>query len=44
MGGEDEKGKCLSSVECFSFDSYSWKELPHMIESRTHATAAVKRI
>ena len=41
MGGMDERGKCLKSVECFQFDRYSWQELPEMQEARYWATAVV---
>ncbi|CAB4040278.1 kelch repeat and K+ channel tetramerization domain containing, partial [Paramuricea clavata] len=39
MGGMDERGNCLKSVECFQFESYSWQELPEMREARYWATA-----
>ena len=41
MGGRDEKGKVLKSVEGFRFDRYSWEELPPMHEARCWATAVV---
>jgi hypothetical protein len=41
MGGMDERGNCLKSVECFQFDRYSWQELPEMREARYWATAVV---
>ncbi|CAB4037719.1 RING finger 151-like [Paramuricea clavata] len=41
MGGEDERGNYLKSVESFRFDSYTWEELPQMHEARHRATAAV---
>jgi N-acetylneuraminic acid mutarotase len=41
MGGQDERGKCLKSVECFQFDRNSWQELPEMREARYFATAVV---
>ena len=43
MGGQDEKGNILKSVESFRFDtcSYTWQELPHMHEARWRATAVV---
>ncbi|CAB4029349.1 kelch repeat and K+ channel tetramerization domain containing [Paramuricea clavata] len=41
MGGRDERGKYLKSVECFQFDRYSWQELPEMREVRYCATAVV---
>ena len=40
MGGQDGI-TCLKSVEGFTFDSYSWEELPEMHESRYRATAVV---
>ena len=40
IGGMNEK--YLSSVEFFSFDQYSWKELPPMKEARTRAPAVLK--
>jgi hypothetical protein len=39
FGGWDEK--FLKSVECFSFESYCWRELPEMKEPRYLATAVV---
>ena len=41
MGGMDERGKYLKSVECFRFDRYSWQELPEIQEARYLATAVV---
>ena len=41
MGGINEK--YLSSVEYFSFDQYSWKELPPMKEARSYVAAVLKR-
>ena len=41
MGGQDERGNRLKSVECFNFDRYSWEELPEMHEERHLATAVV---
>ena len=41
MGGRDERGKILKSVECFRFDRYTWEELPEMHEARSWATAVV---
>ena len=41
MGGEDERGKYLKSVESFRFDRNTWEELPSMHEARCMATAAV---
>ena len=34
MGGCDERGRSLNSVECFTFDRYSWEDLPPMNEAR----------
>ena len=41
MGGEDESGKYLESVEGFRFDRNTWEEHPAMHEARAWATAAV---
>ena len=41
IGGKDEKGNYLKSVECFRFDRYSWEELPEMNKARCWPTAAV---
>ena len=41
MGGKDEKGNILKSVESFRFDCYSWQDLPEMHEARYLATAVV---
>ena len=41
MGGRDERGNFLKSVESFRFDRYSWGELAKMHEARYWATAAV---
>ena len=41
LGGRDEKWYDLKSVEGFSFDRYTWEELPDMKESRYFATAVV---
>ena len=41
LGGRDERSKDLKSAEGFSFDRYTWEELPEMKESRSFATAAV---
>ena len=38
MGG-DERNRALNSVECFTFDRYSWEDLPPMNEARNRATA-----
>ena len=41
LGGKDEKSNYLKSVEGFSFDRYTWEELPDMKELRYLATAVV---
>ena len=41
MGGKDEKGNFLKSVESFRFDSYCWEELPEMHDERYYATAVI---
>ena len=41
MGGQDERGNVLKSVEGFIFDRNSWEELPLMHERRCRATAVV---
>ena len=41
MGGRDERGDDLKSVESFRFDRNSWEELPPMLEARCWATAVV---
>ena len=41
LGGKDEKGNDLKSVEGFSFDRYTWVELPDMKEGRYSGTAVV---
>ena len=41
LGGRDERRNVLKSVEGFSFDRYTWKELPDMKELRYLATAVV---
>ena len=41
MGGRDERGNDLKSVEGFRFDRNSWEELPPMHEARYNATAVV---
>jgi N-acetylneuraminic acid mutarotase len=41
MGGEDESGNALKSVESFRFDRYSWNELPEMRNKRSCAIAVV---
>ena len=41
LGGIDERGNELKSVEGFSFDRYTWEELPDMNEGRWWSTAVV---
>ena len=41
MGGKDEGGNYLKSVESFRFDRFTWEELPDMSEERFDATAGV---
>ena len=41
MGGYDETGNYLKSVESFRFDRRTWEELPEMKEERYMATAGV---
>ena len=41
LRGQNERMKDLKSVEGFSFDRYTWEELPDMKESRCFATAVV---
>ena len=41
MGGRDERGNDLKSVEGFSFNRYTWEELPDMNEARWLSTAVV---
>ena len=41
MGGQNERGKLLKSVECFQFERYSWQEIPEMQDARWYATAVV---
>ncbi len=41
LGGADERGNDLKSVEGFSFERFSWHELPDMNEERYLATAVV---
>ena len=40
-GGEDDRGIYLKSVEGFSFDRYTWEELPDTKASRCLPTAVV---
>ena len=39
MGGGDEERNAFKSVECFTFDSFSWSEMPNMSEGRIWPTA-----
>jgi N-acetylneuraminic acid mutarotase len=41
LGGWDERGNDLKSVEGFSFERFSWEELPEMKEGKYLATAVV---
>ena len=41
LGGRDEKQNELKSVGGFSFDRYTWEELPDMNEHRVWSTAVV---
>ena len=41
LGGRVERGNALKSVEGFSFDRYTWEELPDMNEGRVWSTAVV---
>ena len=41
MGGRDERGNNLKSVEGFRFDRNSWEELPSMLDARYNGTAVV---
>ena len=41
LGGEGWRLNSLKSVESFSFDRYTWEELPDMKERRVFATAVV---
>ena len=41
IGGSDGRRNVLKSVESFSFDRYTWEELPDMNEHRVWSTAVV---
>ena len=41
LGGRDEQGQALRSVEGFSFERYTWQELPEMSQARAWHTAVV---
>jgi N-acetylneuraminic acid mutarotase len=41
IGGRDETGNYMKSVESFRFDRFTWEELPEMDEARFGATAVV---
>jgi hypothetical protein len=41
LGGMDERGNHLKSVESFNFERFSWQELPEMKEARYQATAVI---
>ena len=34
LGGEDDEGDYLKSVESFNFERYDWEELPEMFQAR----------
>ena len=42
MGGFDENGTNLNSVECYNFHTNTWTEFPAMTKARVDATAVVK--
>ena len=42
MGGKDENGRYLKSVEAFHFQNQVWEELPDLNEARAYASAVVK--
>jgi hypothetical protein len=42
IGGCDETPTKLDSVECYNFETNTWKEFPAMAEARAYATAVVK--
>ena len=44
MGGEDDENYALNSVECYSFDTNTWEELPPMNELRSGPTSIVKTV
>ena len=44
MGGWNKESRALYSVEMFSFDNYSWEELPSMNGARLGATAVDKYV
>jgi hypothetical protein len=39
LGGRNERGYVLKSVEGFNFERFSWQEFPDMKEDRYLATA-----
>jgi hypothetical protein len=41
LGGEDENGRDLKSVEAFNLESYTWQELPEMSQARRLHTSVV---
>ena len=41
LGGRDERGNGLKSVEGFNFERFSWQELPEMKEDRYLAALTV---
>jgi hypothetical protein len=42
MGGCDENGTDLKSVECYNFQTNIWTEFPAMAKARATVTAVVK--
>ena len=44
MGGRDNKCVALNSVECYSFVTNAWEDLPPMNEYRNEATSIVKTV
>ena len=44
MGGMNDIVDALNSVECYSFDTNAWEELPPMNEYRCRATSIVKTV
>ncbi len=41
LGGVDERGRDLKSVEAFNFERYTWQDLPEMSQARWLHTAVV---
>ena len=44
MGGSNYEVSALNVVECYSFDTNAWEELPPMNECRSYATSIVKTV